>query len=304
MMIEIFIFSFNRGAYLANAVRSALENVPGAKVTVVDDNSDDISTLTVLARLKQNVEVITPDVGRWGRLGGLYRNMQIALDAANPRCFGIFMQDDMQIVRKMRPEDEEYIEKYFSFYPSAGFLYPVFLKGALNPSSFKVSDGFECYEWRGEEANVGHYYSDVFICDVGRLLQRDWRFEEDERRNADRASRHFSTMGIMRDPLLMYVPEVPIFRGRGKTFAARMIAGAGESNVNYFVSMSEVREREFLQRSVGVLPIAETFLATGRPTKAWPYVYSNIEAQHTIVQKMHYWEIRAKKAFAKMWSAR
>ena len=60
--------------------------------------------------------------------GGLYANMQSALDEAQ-EDYVLLMQDDTQIVRKMEQEDLEAINRAFEAFPTAAFLSLMFLMG-------------------------------------------------------------------------------------------------------------------------------------------------------------------------------
>jgi hypothetical protein len=129
--IAIYIFSHNRGKLLENCIKSTEVCASGFDVTVIDDFSDDEYTLQVLKKFSGKVEVIVmnPNDSEFGILG-LHSNMNYAindsLDKGNEYC--LFMQDDMQMVRKITQNDIKNFEKFFEANENSIELNPCFLK--------------------------------------------------------------------------------------------------------------------------------------------------------------------------------
>ena len=125
-MIEVAIFSYNRHFYLKNALHSVQRNVSDVRVRIYDDGSDQSEMKKFLA---ENSDLVGARLkGLDSKHGGLYTNMQSALDEAQ-EDYLLLMQDDTQIVRKMEREDLEAINRAFEVFPTAAFLSVMFLKG-------------------------------------------------------------------------------------------------------------------------------------------------------------------------------
>ncbi|MEE4251326.1 MAG: glycosyltransferase, partial [Alcanivoracaceae bacterium] len=93
------IFSFNRGQFLEICIASIEQYAPDARIAVFDDNSYDEYTRDVLKKVAEKHTVIQPGHQSQRRLGGLYGNMQSALDYAAKENLVCYLQDDTQMVR-------------------------------------------------------------------------------------------------------------------------------------------------------------------------------------------------------------
>ena len=91
-------------------------------ITVVDDNSTDNGTVEFLKNLPESIKLIQHAEKDDTRHGGLYNNMQTAVEVSDEKDFILFIQDDMQIVRPLEEDDFEYIESYYSTFPKSAFL--------------------------------------------------------------------------------------------------------------------------------------------------------------------------------------
>jgi glycosyltransferase involved in cell wall biosynthesis len=283
MKFEVFIFSYNRGTFLQNCIESVEAYWPNAKLTIVDDNSDDEQTLEVLKRYQSNV--VSPESSLQQRHGGLYRNMQYALDLSDSDSCCLFLQDDMQLVRPVRMEDEKYIHDFFDAYQNAAFLNPVFLKGARARRDKRIThlaEDFMVYfrHYPQKKNHRGLTYSDVVIAHTARLRKASWSFEEDEIINANKANGLFGRMGFMLNPFVMFLPEVPVYRGKKVSFSQRIAQWIYGDKPNGFVPLSKSGLEQLFHRSPSVLPVAEDYLQTQRPAKR-PFVYSLVK-KHTI----------------------
>ncbi|MDZ7641149.1 MAG: glycosyltransferase [Desulfurivibrio sp.] len=88
------IFSYNRGNFLKNCVQSIESCSPDSKIAVFDDDSDDTETISVLRDLGEKHTVFTSTEHSSHHLGGLYNNMQNALEYCQDEELVCFLQDD------------------------------------------------------------------------------------------------------------------------------------------------------------------------------------------------------------------
>ncbi len=279
-MLTVAVFSYNRGDYLRNCVQSVQRNIPHAVIKVYDDNSDDPATLTVLAEL--GVPVITTDVNDIGRHGGLYANMQTALMAAKTQWI-LFLQEDMQVVRRVDDSDLNTIAALFAEDPQRAFISPVFIKGVRLKRHQRLNapqSDPRCYRSRCQVTDTEYAaritYNDVCIGNVARLRQAEWNYVESEHGNVLQARRLFSDMPTLGAPFVFFLPEVPVFRDRRKSLAARIAARMTRQGIKSFHDMTPDEAARFVARSLDQWPVAENYLRSIDPTVRRPFVYKDV----------------------------
>ncbi|MBY5994085.1 glycosyltransferase [Ferrimonas balearica] len=271
-----------------NAIESCQRYAAGVPVCVVDDNSDDPETRTVLANLPDGVTLFQPPPQEENRHGGLYDNMQLALERVDSEWL-LFLQDDMQLVRPLAPDDEAYIEAFFDAFEEKAFLNPVFLKGQRSRRDQRITRVFDnfpgYYRNYPEKSNPrGLCYADVVIGHTQRLKARGWRFSRSEQDNAHQAQRHFGLMGFMAHPFVMFLPQVPVYRGKTKTWAVATAERWSGREPKRFLERPPEHWRQFKARPLSELPVAETYLQCEDRDVKTPYQYSAVNA---------YWPLRA-----------
>ena len=170
MQLTFYVFSYNRGLFLKNCVESIHRCAPGNDIIIIDDGSNDPDTLAILDSLASECRIISQPKDKITKLGGLYHNMQIALDDFAPNGLFVFIQDDCQMVRKLQKEDEVYIQNYFEHFPEAAFLNPHFLKGNRKSGILRAiyeHREFPAYFYdfseKLKDRSVTMYYTDICI---------------------------------------------------------------------------------------------------------------------------------------------
>lgn len=283
MDLSLSIFSYNRGDYLKNCIDSVRHCTKNAELSIFDDGSVDQNSIEYLQTLGDRV-VHCGDKSA-GRHGGLYGNMQRALDRAD-RKYILFLQDDTQLVRMVDQQDMDCIESFFDQNPKAAFINPVFLKGHRRRSiekQVRLVPEFEGYFHDISETMkprpVSMYYCDVVIAHVERLREIGWHFCESETANAELARTHFSKMLQMANPFVMHVPEVPVFRDKTTTFGSRLAIRLVGSDVKAFNYMSEPSVTAMRKRDLSEAPFAEDFLTTKNAKVAVPYRYNAVSSR-------------------------
>lgn len=282
-----YVFSYNRGPFLKNCVESIRRYAPQSEITLIDDGSGDPETVELLDAYSGQMRVIRQERNRPARLGGLYANLQLALDSMaedGVETF-IFVQDDTQLVRPLSARDIRYIEEYFRHFPDAAFLNPHFLKGNRKRGILKalyLDPGFPAYFYtfneRWKNRSVTMYYTDIAIGHAPRLLSRGFSIGEDETATAVRARQHFGKMGTMAYPFVMSLPQVPIYRGKHKTWAVRRAEARLGTEPRSFEPWSPAEEKEFFKRDLKILPFAEDFLRCAGPPVKRPFVKESVNA--------------------------
>lgn len=283
--MNFYIFSFNRGRFLDNCVTSVERFAPDALIFIYDDQSDDPGAIRVLDRLSRKHQVIpnNPDVS--DKHGGLHANMQAAFNAMPDDEWFCFMQDDMQVVRPVTFDDIAYVDEFFTRYPNAGFLHPGFLKGCNRERDIgliRYDPSMGVYFRRQGKNSAGTYYSDIMISNSSRLRSRAWRFDRREAKSEKSAKASFSEMGFMLNPFVMWLPSVPAYRGKKKTFALRYAEKLQKAGFYPLIDMTVNDVTKLMRRDPAVLPVAEDFLRCTNPDIEKPWAYYPLQKRRLL----------------------
>lgn len=293
------IFSFNRGKFLAHCVESVERCAPDWQICVMDDDSNDPQTLEVLKQLRAKHQVINAKEMPGRKHGGLYANMQTALETFSREELMLFLQDDMQMVRPVRSEDKAFFRQYFQEESSAGFLQPCFLKGSTREKdrkTLKYRPESKLYVRENADQSAGVHYSDILITSPAKLLAANWRFAETEPENDRQAALVFGKLGYLFAPFAMWLPEVPAYRGKRKTLALKIAEKRRQCGLYPFAYMSEAEVQKLCERPASVLPVAEDFLRNAEPELEQPWVYYPLQGSRWL-KKLNSLELALRRLF-------
>ncbi|WP_250464974.1 glycosyltransferase family 2 protein [Microbulbifer litoralis] len=223
--MHIFVFSYNRGPFLDNCIRSIEECAPDCGLTVIDDGSDDEETRAVLERIGERHRVISRTADSGHKLGGLYANMQAAYEMAGEDELICFLQDDTQMVRRLTAADIRDFEQCFEREPKLGFISPAFVRGISlkreTDRDFRFDEASGLWFWYPQKRSTGTWFSALLIASTRRLRAVNWCFEVGESVNNRRARALFCRMGRLRAPFSMWLPNGRAYRGKQKSLALR-----------------------------------------------------------------------------------
>jgi|TARA_Y100000815_G_scaffold171503_1_gene155854 glycosyltransferase involved in cell wall biosynthesis len=277
---RVFVFSFNRGPYLKNCIDSILRHAPGLPVTVVDDGSTDPETLQVLAALP--VTVVTPRAEQVGRHGGLYANMQWALETCDS-TLALFMQDDVQMVRDLAADDWQALQAFFDADPGHVFVHPCFPMGPRKPRSrheYKPWPPFRGYCNDNGAADQSErsrrWVYDVTLCHAPRLRAAGWTFGPTERENSKHAAGLFTPMLHFADPFICQLPEVATLRFGRRTLGARLAEYLSGEDVKSFAPMTGAEIAALKARPLNSITLAEDVLRPVNPGVRRPFVHKGV----------------------------
>jgi len=274
------VFSYNRGPLLRNCVSSCVANLSGAKVIVYDDQSDDDETLSILDDLRAigaEIRSVTY-ADQNDRHGGLYRNMQLALEECKTR-FLVFLQDDTQIVRQLDSSTADVIRSTFSD-PNIAFVRSQFFK-QMDVSRFlphfvlESENGSIRPRDEYKACDIDHAYCDVMIADADLLKASKWQFRQLERDNQKQARELFRYMPYLKHPFVFYCPEVPSYRDRKLYWASRIVQNSRNGEIVNFMKMSDEKLKELSELPDGTLPIAENYLVPSSDDVVHPFVFQD-----------------------------
>lgn len=274
--LTICIFSYNRGRFLKNCVDSITACIPDADIVIFDDHSNDPETVEYLQNASASFEVVGPREAGKIKHGGLYHNMNTALELLSDRSMLCFLQDDTQVVRPVSPTELDAIRVAFNKNPALGFIHPCFIRG-IDLTKRKVvpvtgpTPEFFFRQDTGQSAGI--HYSDLIVFDPSRLVNAGWTFFQSEPANNQQAKTLFGMMAYMWRPFAMWLPEVPAYRGKNKTLGLRL--AERKKQVGFYpFSLLEIDDVESLPESgSGKLPIAEEYLQCHphSPREPWTY---------------------------------
>jgi hypothetical protein len=283
-MLDVAIFAFNRPDYLRNCVGSVRRNIPGARLRVYDDASDDPAQIAYLESL--GLEAVRRTAADKARHGGLYANMTAALAGAEHEHI-LMLQDDMQVVRPVGADDLDRIRTLFAADPARAFVGPLFMK-AERMRRFRrelcPDPGARAYvspPGHGQDKKRCLSYFDVHLAHVPRLRAVNWVYDPaGEGTIAAQARARFGPMPVMADPIAFFCPEVPFFRHRDKkTLAARIAGRVLGQGLKAFHDMTPAEVAALKARDLSIWPVAEDFLRPTDPRTRRPFVYKDVKAR-------------------------
>ena len=272
-----FIFHYNRGKYLINAINSVKRNT-NSEIFIIDDNSNHKESKNIIDELSNKFTIIKSvdtDKKR-DRTGGLHENMNQAIDLAYNKGFelALMMQDDMQIVREISDNDINSIIQGFRR-PNASFVINCnfFKKSqALGDLSYILNSNRSIYEIRNDETGKYESYSDTGFFSIPIYKNMNYRMISGENNNVKQLQKFKLRLGILAFPLMHFTPMPTSFRSRKRHLRDRVadwIAGAG---VHPIEDMNPEMVRQLVNRDVDQLAFAEDYLSAPTLPKVsyWP----------------------------------
>lgn len=269
------VFSFNRGRFLRNCIDSIERCAPNARIAVFDDNSNDETTQKVLDDVAARHAVIQPGHQSNRRLGGLYANMQSALEYAGSEKLVCFLQDDTQMVRPLSDDDVDAINLLLDD-DHIGFVSPCFLRARNRRRDLRTMSFDSCrqvYFRRGARQSAGQHFSALLLMRPAKLREKGWVFARSEPENDIQAAALFGPMAYLKTPFAMWLPEVPTYRGKRKTLALRYAERKRKCGYYPFRLLEAEQVQALRARDPAILPIAEDALVCQSETPAKPWAF-------------------------------
>lgn len=284
-LLHFLVFSFNRGDFLKNCVASIQQCAPQASITVWDDNSDDALTLQVLETLSATCEIRQPEqkAAEYSKLhGGLYGNMQSAIENLSGNPLICTIQDDMQVVRPLSGTEINRWQSRYRDQNFNGLFQPGFIKRAKETITYVPE--LEGYHIDRMHRSAGAFYSDLFLTQRDTLINANWNFYDNEAKNEQQARQHFSQMVFMKNPFIAWLPGVPAWRGRKRTWALRFAERQRKCGLYPFRIMDESAAHQFCERPDSEIPVAENFLTFAGPALPKPWFYHPLQRRNILRQ--------------------
>lgn len=272
--LTIAVMTYNRPDYLRNCIASLDRHAPDATIHIFDDQSKDTDQLAYLEELagKDNIKIF-PGSGEKSQHGGLYRNMQLALDTCKTEIL-LFLQDDTQLVRRITSADINIIKGVFESF-NTGFIYPFFWKWRMalrGRFALLIDQDFGIYRPKSSWLHKPDYqYADVCIASVSKLRAANWKFAPSEEKNGLQASNIFDGMAYLSKPIGYYCPEVTnIYRHRDSISDN---VDRDKNTITSLLDLSLSDVQKICKRELRVFPMAEAYLKTSPTQIKQPYVF-------------------------------
>jgi glycosyltransferase involved in cell wall biosynthesis len=270
LRVIVFVFHYNRGRFLENALRSIDLHIR-APVIIVDDGSTDKESLEILDRFSKTYQVfIKPAQGSSDRVtGGLHANMQWALSFASQQGaeLALMVQDDMQIVRDVLRDDINVVTNAFNI-PDASFvLQTCFLKansaGRLDDNTMReVIPGI--YERTKTDAGVRagkcFSYADTGFFSVPLFQKLMGTMKAGEKSKELAAHEKGLRLRFMANPFMHFLPLPSDLSKRDRRWQDRLSDYLAGANIHPVRSMTEEQATYFIERNKSIMPYAEDFL--------------------------------------------
>jgi glycosyltransferase involved in cell wall biosynthesis len=265
--IHTFVFSYNRGRFLRHCLETIKACGPGGKIIVIDDNSADPQTRSVLADVEQTDEVIRPpELLRTGaKTGGLYNNMNASFDLCRERGYErvIFIQDDMQFVRRLLPEDIERLDASFAANVNCVQIQTCFFRRSalsrMNGAFLLDGSGHSLLQRPGVVTLRGNF-SAIGVFDVRRVIDLLGRLETGEVANSEKARARGLVLPRYVHPFMNWLPYPESYRGRKRAFAHFIIEYMAGNGFHPIDMMTEAEASAFTSRAPDAFPVAEQYL--------------------------------------------
>lgn len=283
--LQFFVFSFNRGEHLLNCLRSLERCAPQCPVTIVDDNSTDPATMAVLAGLDGHHRIVRPGHSRASKHGGLYANMQSAFEACPADTLFCFLQDDMQLVRRLDAQDLAHFAAVLDGSPLPCLLQPAFMKGSdrrRHQGLIRYRSDSDAYCIDRLRHSAGAWYSDILLGSAGRLRQAGWQFLPSEAANEQQARRNLGQLLYLKNPFVAWLPNVPAWRGKQQTLGLRLAHRSGNCGLHPLRCLDAPQTAEFLTREPEKLPYAEDWLELVGTSLPKPWAYHPLQGRRLL----------------------
>ncbi len=270
--LDVFVFSYNRGAWLDNLIQSVTKLLApplDVELHIFDDHSNDEQTLQVLDRLRaQGVHIHHAtdfDMQGRGSRGGLHAGIEASLTrVARKGSLALLLQDDMEIVRPVTVADLAMVRDLVQKTGNP-FVYVNFLTGGeeYRKKTMNWSEGGYYIKYSPRERRY-RAYTDVCAVDVDFLRKSKFAFERSEKKIDHLAAKVFGPMAWSPYPFTAMLPDPAVYR-EGRLFSGQVFS---------FQDFEKESLARFMRRDVQLeLPAAEKYLKVEGVELPTPWQY-------------------------------
>ena len=262
----VFVFSFNRGIFLENCLHSIEQCLNGVKTVIVDDNSTDPDTRERLSKLSERYEIFHPRPHEAEiKTGGLYANMNYALHVAHSRGISrvLFIQDDMQLVRKVGRRDFELIDRLFAQNENCIQFQTCFRRSdttKMLEESCHVDVSKSALMIKNDMEKGKDNFSATGVFDVERTRRLLGSFVVGEGANSSLCRERGIKKPYSLFPFMNWLPYPSSYRGKVRTIRHRVVEYLGGSGFHPIDYMEDTDIDRLFSRDPLSIPVAEEWL--------------------------------------------
>lgn len=274
----IYVFSYNRAAFLENCMNSIEKLGNTNNVTILDDGSDDPKTLDVLEKWKCKYNVVNAkEENETYKTGGLYKNMNYAMYDAHKKNikYALFIQDDMQLIREITSYDINSFDAIFATEKNSAQLYVCFLKKKnklVDLRDMFLSKSKLSYT-RPVEGKKDAGFSATGVFNVPRFLEFFDGIKFDERKTNRLAEESGIILSFYVFPFMMWLPLPVSYRRNNNKLGHRLSEKIAKTGFYPFEFLNQEESNKLFTRDLKELPYAEDYLVclNAPKRKIWAY---------------------------------
>jgi hypothetical protein len=242
-------------------------------VTVIDDGSADPEVKNVQNEFYNYITFVQSERRHKDQyLGGLYANMQYAIDELSEDKWALFIQDDQQLVRNIDQDDVEHWERFFDAYPEALELNTSFLKANRRAGSLHFEIDYEVpVYFRDSNVSRRTHFAATGLFHKQRMRAVGWNFEATEGWNEEKARRLGHKMGFSPYPIMMWLPNAESAKFQQKGMMHRFAEWYRKVGFYPYYDMTDEEVVWLRKRDVSKLPLAQEILRPKgmKPDQMW-----------------------------------
>lgn len=268
MIDHIYVFSYNRGCFLDNCVRSIERNFQLTKITIVDDHSDDIETTEYLKHLGTTYRIVSPHAKeeKTSTYGNLYKNKNWVMNEAKRSNYQNIMMipEDHQIVRPLLASDGKRIQKLFDSTENIFQCLPFFIEkvykfaGIQEKLQLLRHTGF-FVKRQGVDFKRSNY-SDFGIINVDKFFKLLGTYQENEYQTEQACINKNIVAAFDSYPCLTSLPFNTYNRIQGDNKLTELINSITKTGFYPYHDMTDLEIRDLFNKPDSEMAFAEDWL--------------------------------------------
>lgn len=272
MINHFYVFSYNRGKFLNNCIKSIERNYQNPSITIVDDSSNDNETLLYLKKLKQKYRVITPHHKneKNTKHGNLYKNKNWVMNEAKDKNFKqvMLLPEDMQFVRPITNIFFKDLDLFFNYSKNSFQTFIIFKEKVFSLNENPIENSL-CLQKNSNffiknKKEVEHQrciFSDFGIIRVDRFFDLFEKFEDNELLSIIKCKQRGIKTGLYSYPFCSLLPFNKYCRIKNNNEKlTKLLNKISKTGFYPYNDMSSNQVKNLLKKPNNVIAFAEDWL--------------------------------------------
>jgi hypothetical protein len=272
MIDHFYVFSYNRGKFLNNCIESIERNYQDSNITVVDDCSDDIETLSYINDLNQKYRVVTPfsKNEKNTKYGNLYKNKNWSINDAKDKSFKqvMLVSEDTQFVRPFTNMFFKDLNLFFNSIGNSFQVFPFFIAKVFSMNETPIQNNLLLLKDSNffihnteTEKHQNFIFSDFGIIQVERFFDLFEKFEDDELDSITKCKQRGLKLGLYSYPLCSLLPFNNYYRIKNNNNKlTNLLNKIAKTGFYPYESMTDNQVNSLLKKPNNVIAFAEDWL--------------------------------------------